>query len=188
MSRGDLILSARAAWGKDGERGASGWQWWSESSPRPANAVVSGSQPRHARAARRARDRDAPSKCTPRSSARARRKPSGPRCGSASAAHYLERAARLLAARADEFVARIVAETGKPRAGAARRPRSLLRCDSLQFYAKRARHILADRTIPLHLLKTKKLRISYKPAGRGRHHHALELPVHPRAESRPRRR
>jgi succinate-semialdehyde dehydrogenase/glutarate-semialdehyde dehydrogenase len=78
--------------------------------------------------------------------------------------HYLDRAARLLAARADQFAARIAAETGKPR-GEILTTEILTACDSLSFYAKRARHILADRAIPLHLLKTKKLRISHHPLG-----------------------
>jgi succinate-semialdehyde dehydrogenase/glutarate-semialdehyde dehydrogenase len=85
-------------------------------------------------------------------------------CGFRERGHYLERASRLLAARADEVAARIAAETGKPRAELIA-TEILTGCDSLQFYAKRARHILADRTVPLHLLKTKKLRISHKPVG-----------------------
>ena len=79
-------------------------------------------------------------------------------------AHFLDRAARLLAVRADEFAARIAAETGKPRAELLT-TEILTGCDSLQFYAKRARHILADRAVPLHLFKTKKLRITHHPLG-----------------------
>ena len=77
---------------------------------------------------------------------------------------YLERAARQLAARQDEFVAAIVAETGKPELEALT-TEVITACDALQFYAKRAGRILAERTVPVHLLKTKKLRISYKPLG-----------------------
>jgi len=76
----------------------------------------------------------------------------------------LERAARLLAARQDEFVAAIVAETGKP-AMEALATEVITACDALQFYAKRAGRILADRTVPVHLLKNKKLRIAYRPLG-----------------------
>ena len=79
-------------------------------------------------------------------------------------AHYFDRAARMLAVRADDFAARIAAETGKPRAELLT-TEILPACDSLQFYAKRARHVLADRTVPLHLLKTKKLRITHVPRG-----------------------
>ena len=84
--------------------------------------------------------------------------------GFAERGHYLERAARFLARNADGFVDRIVAETGKPRTEALA-TEILTAADALQFYAKRARHILADRAIPVHLLKTKKLRISHRPLG-----------------------
>src|SRR5262245_21815981 len=77
---------------------------------------------------------------------------------------YLERAARQLAARQDEFVAAIVAETGKPELEALT-TEVITACDALQFYAKRAGRILAERTVPVHLMKSKKLRISYRPPG-----------------------
>ncbi len=77
---------------------------------------------------------------------------------------YLERAVRVLVDRQDEFLDVILRETGKPRVEALA-AEIIASCDSLQFYAKRARRILADRAIPVHLLKTKKLRISYKPRG-----------------------
>ncbi len=79
-------------------------------------------------------------------------------------ARPLEKAARLLAANADAFVDRIIAETGKPRTEALA-AEILTAADALQFYAKRARHILADRTVPVHLLKTKKLRVTHSPLG-----------------------
>ena len=85
-------------------------------------------------------------------------------CSFGERGHVLERAVALLVERSDEFVARIVAETGKPPAEALA-TEVLTGCDSLQFYAKRARHILADRTVPLHLLKTKKLRVVHRPLG-----------------------
>ena len=85
-------------------------------------------------------------------------------CGSASAGTSSSARARLLAARADEFAARDRRRDRQAARGAAR-DRDPDRLRRLQFYAKRARHILADRTVPLHLLKTKKLRISYSPLG-----------------------
>ena len=75
-----------------------------------------------------------------------------------------QRAARLLCDMEEEFVEVIVSETGKPRIEALA-TEILTACDALQFYAKRAKGILADRAIPVHLLKTKKLRISYRPLG-----------------------
>ena len=77
---------------------------------------------------------------------------------------FLERAIRVLIDRQDEFVETLVGETGKPVAEALA-TELLPACDALQYYAKRTQRILADRSIPLHLLKTKKLRIAYRPLG-----------------------
>jgi acyl-CoA reductase-like NAD-dependent aldehyde dehydrogenase len=77
---------------------------------------------------------------------------------------YLQRVLRILVQRKEEVVDTILSETGKPRTEALA-TEVLLACDALQFYAKRARHILADRTPPLHLFKTKKLRIVHRPLG-----------------------
>jgi acyl-CoA reductase-like NAD-dependent aldehyde dehydrogenase len=76
----------------------------------------------------------------------------------------LQRAVHILQERADEFVDVIVSETGKPRIEALA-GEILASCDAVQFYAKGAKRILAQRTVPLHLLKTKKLLISYQPLG-----------------------
>src|SRR5262245_56239784 len=76
----------------------------------------------------------------------------------------LSRAVRVLLARQDEFVEVIRRETGKPEAEALA-VEVLAACDALSFYAKRAKRILADRSVPVHLMKTKKLRISYRPLG-----------------------
>jgi succinate-semialdehyde dehydrogenase/glutarate-semialdehyde dehydrogenase len=79
-------------------------------------------------------------------------------------ARYLRRAVDVLIDKQDEFVDIIVAETGKPRVEALG-AEIIASCDALQFYARRAKRILADRTIPLHLMKTKKLKIAYRPLG-----------------------
>jgi succinate-semialdehyde dehydrogenase/glutarate-semialdehyde dehydrogenase len=79
-------------------------------------------------------------------------------------ARHLERAIRVLIARQEDFLDVICAETGKPRLEALA-TEILTACDALQFYAKRARRILADRTLPMHLMKTKKLKLSYRPLG-----------------------
>jgi len=79
-------------------------------------------------------------------------------------ARYLERAIRVLLARQEDFIDVICAETGKPRFEALA-TEILTACDALQFYAKRARRILADRTVPMHLMKTKKLKLCYRPLG-----------------------
>jgi len=90
--------------------------------------------------------------------------PEWARAGAKARQRVLERALRLLVARQEEFLDVIVSETGKPREEALV-TEILAACDALQFYAKRAGRILADRTVPLHLMKTKKLRISYQPLG-----------------------
>ena len=79
-------------------------------------------------------------------------------------ATYLRRAVRVLLAREDEFAAAIARETGKPEVEILA-TEILSACDALEFYAKRARKLLADRTVPLHLMKNKKLRLVYKPLG-----------------------
>ncbi len=79
-------------------------------------------------------------------------------------ARYLTRAVRVLLERQDDYLDVIVRETGKPRTEALA-VEILAACDALSFYAKRAKRILADRKVPVHLLKTKKLRLSYRPLG-----------------------
>jgi len=75
----------------------------------------------------------------------------------------LRRAVRVLVERQDHFVDVLCDETGKPRAEALGELTAT--CDALEFYAKRARRLLADRTVPVHLMKSKRLRISYRPLG-----------------------
>lgn len=76
----------------------------------------------------------------------------------------LRRAVQVLLDRQDEFVATIARETGKPEFEALS-AEIFAACDALEFWAKRARKVLAERTIPLHLMKTKRLRLVYKPLG-----------------------
>jgi succinate-semialdehyde dehydrogenase/glutarate-semialdehyde dehydrogenase len=97
--------------------------------------------------------------------ARARRaQPAWEELGAKGRAPYFERALRILQERQDEFVQVIAAETGKAPIEALG-AEIFSSCDALQYYAKRTGRILARRTIPLHLLKTKKLVISYAPLG-----------------------
>jgi acyl-CoA reductase-like NAD-dependent aldehyde dehydrogenase len=76
----------------------------------------------------------------------------------------IERAVQVLVREQESFVDTIVSETGKPREEALA-VEVIAGCDALQFYARRAGRILADRSVPLHLMKTKKLRIAYRPLG-----------------------
>ncbi len=79
-------------------------------------------------------------------------------------AAYLRRASRILLQRQDEFIDTIIRETGKPRMEVLA-IEMLSAQDLLAFYAKRAGQILEDESVPLHLFRTKKLRISYRPLG-----------------------
>ncbi|RIL02035.1 MAG: aldehyde dehydrogenase [Proteobacteria bacterium] len=84
--------------------------------------------------------------------------------GFAERARRLRRALRVLLAREAEFAATIERETGKP-AVEILSSELLPAADAIEFYAKRAKRVLADRTLPLHLLKSKKLKLVYKPLG-----------------------
>jgi acyl-CoA reductase-like NAD-dependent aldehyde dehydrogenase len=79
-------------------------------------------------------------------------------------ARHLRRAVQVLLARRDEFAAAIAAETGKPTVEILA-AELLPACDTLEYWAKRAKKVLAEHGVPLHLLKSKKLRVAYKPLG-----------------------
>jgi len=79
-------------------------------------------------------------------------------------AAIMRRALDLLLERQEHFIDVIVRETGRSRM------ETLLMelfpaCDSLAYYAKHAGRLLRDESPSLHLLKTKKLVISYRPLG-----------------------
>ena len=77
---------------------------------------------------------------------------------------YMLRARDVLLDRADEIVDVICADTGKPRVEALT-AEILASCDALTFYARRAGRLLREEKKPLHLMKTKKLWLSYRPMG-----------------------
>jgi acyl-CoA reductase-like NAD-dependent aldehyde dehydrogenase len=77
---------------------------------------------------------------------------------------YVRRAVRMLVESRDELVDVIAADTGKPRLEALA-GELLPACDAATFYAKRAKQILADQRVRLHLIRKKKLRICYQPLG-----------------------
>ncbi len=76
----------------------------------------------------------------------------------------LLRARDLLVERADAIADVICRDTGKPRLEAMT-SEILGACDALTFYAKNAKRLLRDEKKPLHLMKTKKLVLSYRPMG-----------------------
>jgi succinate-semialdehyde dehydrogenase/glutarate-semialdehyde dehydrogenase len=77
---------------------------------------------------------------------------------------FLLRARDLLVERADAIADVICRDTGKPRLEAMT-SEILGACDALTFYAKNARRLLRDEKKRLHLMKTKKLVLSYRPIG-----------------------
>lgn len=79
-------------------------------------------------------------------------------------AKYIQRALQVLIERQDEYIAIIRRETG----------RSVLEtyfmeifacADSMNFFSRNAKKMLADKKVGMHLLKMKKARIVYKPLG-----------------------
>lgn len=79
-------------------------------------------------------------------------------------AKVMRRALKILIARQEEFIDVIVRETGRSR-GETIMMEIFPACDSLSYYAKRAKAILADRKVPMHLLRTKKMLLTYRPLG-----------------------
>ena len=79
-------------------------------------------------------------------------------------AEIMRRALSILLSQQDRFIDVITRETGRSRM------ETILMelfpaCDSLAYYAKNAEKLLRDESPGLHLLKTKKLVISYRPLG-----------------------
>lgn len=79
-------------------------------------------------------------------------------------ARYMRRALEVLLDRQEEFMEVIMRDTGRSRVETIMME-IFPSCDSLAYYAKRAKKILADEKPTMHLLRTKKLRITYKPLG-----------------------
>jgi acyl-CoA reductase-like NAD-dependent aldehyde dehydrogenase len=79
-------------------------------------------------------------------------------------ADLMKRAVQVLLARQDEFMEVIRGETGRTEV------ETLFMevfacCDTMNYYARRAHKVLADRTVGLHLLKTKRAEVVYQPLG-----------------------
>jgi acyl-CoA reductase-like NAD-dependent aldehyde dehydrogenase len=79
-------------------------------------------------------------------------------------AAYMRRALKVLLRRQEEFMDVITRETGRSRVETIIME-MFAACDSLSYYAKHAGRILSDKKVGLHLLKTKKLLVTYKPLG-----------------------
>ena len=79
-------------------------------------------------------------------------------------AAFMRRALKILLRRQEEFMDVITRETGRSRVETIMME-MFAACDSLAFYAKNAEKILRDRKVGLHLLKTKKMILTYRPLG-----------------------
>ena len=77
---------------------------------------------------------------------------------------YMLAARDVIVERVDEIAETICQDTGKPRIEALTLE-ILGACDSLTYYAKNAEQLLQDEKKSLHLMKNKKLIISYRPMG-----------------------
>ena len=79
-------------------------------------------------------------------------------------AKVMRRALKILLRRQEELIDVLVRETGRSRVETI-----ILEifpaCDTLSYHAKHAKRILADHRAPLHLLRTKKLVVTYRPLG-----------------------
>jgi len=79
-------------------------------------------------------------------------------------AKYLRKALSVLLKKQEEYIKVIRRETGRSKVETIMME-MLPSCDSLSYNAKHAKKILADERPGMHLLKTKKLLINYKPLG-----------------------
>jgi acyl-CoA reductase-like NAD-dependent aldehyde dehydrogenase len=79
-------------------------------------------------------------------------------------AAHVQKALALLIERQEQVIDVIVRETGRSRFETVMME-IFPACDSLGYYAKNAGRILRDRKVPMHLLKTKKLLMTYRPLG-----------------------
>ncbi|HEY8090387.1 MAG TPA: succinic semialdehyde dehydrogenase [Polyangiaceae bacterium] len=96
---------------------------------------------------------------------RARRaQPAWEALGFPGRAAVFQRALGILLRKQEEMMDVIIRETGRSRFETIMME-IFPACDSLSYYAKNAGRLLADRKVGMHLLRTKKLVISYRPLG-----------------------
>jgi acyl-CoA reductase-like NAD-dependent aldehyde dehydrogenase len=79
-------------------------------------------------------------------------------------AGVMRRALKVLIRRQEEFIDVLVRETGRSRVETIMME-IFASCDSLSYHAKHAKRVLADHPARLHLLRNKKLVITYRPLG-----------------------
>jgi acyl-CoA reductase-like NAD-dependent aldehyde dehydrogenase len=79
-------------------------------------------------------------------------------------ARLMEQALKIFLRRKEEFMTVIMRETGRSRFETIMME-VFPACDSLSWYPKHAAKILGDRKVSMHLLRTKKLLVAYRPLG-----------------------
>ncbi len=85
-------------------------------------------------------------------------------CGFRERGKIVRRVLELVLERQEPIIDVIVRETGRSRFETIMME-IFPACDSLSYYAKHAEKVLADRAVPMHLLRTKKLIVTYRPLG-----------------------
>ncbi len=76
----------------------------------------------------------------------------------------IDRALKLLIARQEDFISVIMRETGRSHFETIMME-IMPACDALSYFSKQARRTLRDRKVGLHLLRNKRLTITYQPLG-----------------------
>jgi len=79
-------------------------------------------------------------------------------------ARHVRRLRDVIVASVDRVVDVICRDTGKPRIEATT-AEVLTSCDAISFYARNAKRVLRDEKRPLHLMRHKRLIVSYRPMG-----------------------
>ncbi len=79
-------------------------------------------------------------------------------------ARFMRKAIKVLLARQEQYIDLIQRETGRSRFETIMME-IFPACDSLEWYAKHAARVLADEKVSPHLLKTKRLLLTYRPLG-----------------------
>ena len=79
-------------------------------------------------------------------------------------AKFMRKALAILIAKQEDYIDVIVGETGRSRSETLMME-IFAACDSLAYYAKHAKKVLGDKWVGMHLLRTKKLLMTYRPLG-----------------------
>jgi acyl-CoA reductase-like NAD-dependent aldehyde dehydrogenase len=76
----------------------------------------------------------------------------------------MQAALQVVLKRKDEFIERLSSETGRPQLDTLMVELFSI-CDAINFYGRRAKKLLSDRSVGLHLLKMKRAKMIYRPLG-----------------------